>query len=880
MTAPSPSERSDAQDSDELFSATFEHAAVGIANVATDGRFLRVNDSLCELLGLPREKLLQSSFDDITLEEDRDASEAARLALLTGTITRHSVEKRYRRGDGRVIWAELVTTLLRLPDGAPRYFISVFSDLTSRREAEVRRREIEDRYQSLFDGSLNAVYLCDLEGRFLDANPAALDLLGYSREEVRSVDFSSLLTSREDLARALESIRELLRTGADSEVSEYALRTKAGEIIWVEVLSSLVYREGQPVAVQGIARDVTERKMSAAALAASEAQFRVIFEQAGIGLAIVGCGDGTLQRCNEALAQMLGYGVDELTGMTVEDVSHPDDYKADRSNWDRMVEGTLPRFQMEKRYRRKDGRWMWGLLTSTLVRDTSGEPRFIIGMVEDISERKRVEEALRGAKETLQTIFDAAPVAILGLALDGTVTAWNAGATRMFGWTAEEAAGCFCPTVPADGVEDFRSMIQRVSRCGPENDVAYERVTKSGKRLQVSVSAGPLRDDHGSATGVMVVLEDVAERKYHEQLRRVESLGQVTANIAHEFNNMLMGIQPFAELIRRRSSDPDVKEWISRIEKSVARGRNVTDEILRFTRGLEPVKVTVAVQDWLHAFRGEGEALLEGTRHLSIDIPSEQVFILADVSQLNQVLCNLLINARDASAPGTTIRIRTFLSPASDEEGAGQLHVVVEDEGTGMDQSVLARIFDPLFTTKRGGTGLGLPICHQVATAHGGRIFAESTPGAGTAIHIILPTTPKPAAQPGTSRRDLKRPKHVLIVDDEESAATGIRELLDLEGVRTSVVDNGSDVVVAIRQHDPEVVLLDVGLPDIDGVDVCRSILALWPFRRVVFMTGHLGKDAVDEFLRLPNVGLLQKPFNIDELLAALDTVSREHPAH
>lgn len=371
-----------------------------------------------------------------------------------------------------------------------------------------------------------------------------------------------------------------------------------------------------------------------------------------------------------------------------------------------------------------------------------------------------------------------------------------------------------------------------------------------------------------------------------EQVKRVASLGQLAANMAHEFNNVLMGIQPFAAVISRLVPDQkDVQKSVSRILESVARGRRVTGEILRFTRGVAPVKNVINVSQWLINFTPEAEALVSEKLQIEVQSGREDLQVLGDISQLNQVMANLVINARDASGPGGLISIsaETCRSGAFGlDQPSGYVHVTVRDRGTGMERAVLDHIFEPLFTTKRSGTGLGLAICQQVVAAHDGKIVAESVVGEGTVFHMLLPAA-EAGLQPGAIGSDGTRrpvPRSVLIVDDERVVADGLREILLLEQVTVSVVYCGAEVIAAIERTDPDVVLLDIGLPDISGVTLLRNILSRWPHRRVIFMTGHYDRKDLAQLLQLPHIGFLQKPFDTPKLLSAMAAVRHaESPA-
>ncbi|MCC5807724.1 MAG: PAS domain S-box protein [Opitutales bacterium] len=247
-------------------------------------------------------------------------------------------------------------------------------------------------YRELFDHSLDAVYTHDFDGVFLDVNPAGLRLLGCSRSEVVGAALSRFLQNPEDVARTERLIEHVLQVGSLDVSEEFLLRCKDGGVVWVEVMECLVRVGGEPYCIQGIARDISERKRADLALAESEERFRTVFRQAGMGMALVDAECARIIDCNEALAAMLGYTVEELRALTVDAISHPVDHEKDLRFGEEMMAGKRDRFQMDKRYRRKDGSVLWGFLTATLVRRADGSPDYVVGMLEDITARKRMEE--------------------------------------------------------------------------------------------------------------------------------------------------------------------------------------------------------------------------------------------------------------------------------------------------------------------------------------------------------------------------------------------------------------------------------------------------------------------------------------------------------
>ncbi|HEX8170630.1 MAG TPA: response regulator [Thermoanaerobaculia bacterium] len=426
---------------------------------------------------------------------------------------------------------------------------------------------------------------------------------------------------------------------------------------------------------------------------------------------------------------------------------------------------------------------------------------------------------------------------------------------------------------------------QVLSACEPftfEHDLVRGDTT-----LRIIERARVEADSSGAPLRICGTAQDVtAQRRLEQQLARAEraqSLGRLAAAVAHEFNNVLMGVQPFCELADRHAEQPaKVHNAMQMIQQSVVRGRRIAQEILRYTAPSAPVRQPLRVADLFARLDPE----LRRRASLELDVPYA-LHVDADGAQIAQVLTNVIANARDAveaahGIGGGTIRIAAELvrggSDAAPAAAAGNdfVHLTIADDGRGMSPEILNRAFEPLFTTKKPtGTGLGLAIVQQIVTAHGGHVHAESAPGRGTTVHLFLPAAVQPelAAEPAA---DLEwRPGRILLVEDEESIATGLQLLLIADGIDVHVARCGSEVEAAIAAISPDAIILDVGLPDIEGTEVFSRLRHRWPLLPVVFSTGHGEAASLEQYLSQPHVAHLLKPYDVDALYVQLGRAAR-----
>ena len=390
-------------------------------------------------------------------------------------------------------------------------------------------------------------------------------------------------------------------------------------------------------------------------------------------------------------------------------------------------------------------------------------------------------------------------------------------------------------------------------RCD-DGEIRFLRVHAKVRELRVIGKVLDITDEETAARERLELQRQLGET------RRLSSLGKLAATMAHEFNNVLMGISTFTEVLRRRTAgEVHLQNAVAHIQQSLARGRRITDEILRLTRAPQPNIATIDVRRWLSDFLPEATAITGGRAQLEVE---DELFIRGDVALLNQALANLVINARDAAPEGP---IRIVARATGDE----QLDLMIADRGSGIAPEIRERIFEPLFTTKKNGTGLGLAVVHQVVSAQGGTIDVVSEAGRGTEFHLCFPLFAG-----DVEMRDGRRVSSVLLVEDDPAVTLALHAILEAEGIEVRVANNGRNAINSLAKQTPDVVLLDIGLPDVSGVDVYNEIATRWPALPVVFITAELDDTAVARFLRQPHIGFLRKPFEAEQLLETLSRIT------
>lgn len=500
--------------------------------------------------------------------------------------------------------------------------------------------------------------------------------------------------------------------------------------------------------------------------------------------------------------------------------------------------------------------------------DESGQAVGLFGIAQDITERRAVEDALRRSEERHRALVEQATDIIA--ALDGScrIVTLNPAFERITGWPAHEWLG-------RDFAECLEGGSDAVARgffdAAMRGDIAPRELSlrkRGGGSVLVEMTAKATTRGH-VVDGIVCIARDVTVRKQVEaqleQEKRLASLGQLAASVAHEFNNVLMSILPFAELLKRRTDPNDARAGVAaeHIFQAVRRGREVSREILRFARPVSLTLTSIDVTAWMTTFSREASAMLGPRFPIVTKLPETQTYIHADRALLHQIATNLVINSRDAMPAGGKIT----LSAASDDQG--KVAIRVRDEGSGIPAAVLPRIFDPLFTTKTGGTGLGLSIAFAAMLQQGGSLDVSSREGEGSEFTMTFAAAEPPADAPAPSATRPAPSRRVLLVEDEVSVGEGISALLSEEGFEVRLVERGGLAVQAFDEFAPDIAILDMNLPDMTGLDVFERLRARNAALPVIFSTGQSDAIALEN-IRSLGIPSIRKPYEIADLLALL----------
>ena len=748
----------------------------------------------------------------------------------------------------------------------------------NQRATEQALQKSELKFRRLFEDSADAQLLLDLKsGRFIDCNPAAAAMLGFATNEellnLRPADLSPRLQPDGQTSEAKAPLMIARAVEAGSHRFEWVHCSAHRSDFPVEVLLTPIQLEGQQL-LMTTWRDITERKEAEAARRRSEEQFAALIHSVD---GIVWEADAETFRftfVSPRAERLLGYPtarwIDEPAFWV--DHIHPDD-REHASGYCRQCTREKRDHEFEYRMLAADGRAVWLRDIVTVVVE-NGRAVKLRGIMVDITARQAAEAQIREQADLLNQTRDAIMVA----GLDNRFTFWNEGAERITGWTAAEALGQTAEELfriaDTAAIAAARQTVMATGAWHGELPLHH----RDGRPLVLNLRINLVRDDAGRPSGRISIGTDItAKARLEEQLLRVqrlETLGTLAAGIAHDLNNILSPVLMAGPLLRTRATHPSDLRVLDLVERSAERGSALVKQILSFARGVNAERVLLQARHILLDVCQMIADTFPKSILVESHIPGDLWPVVSNSTQLHQVVLNLCINARDAMPTGGTLtlsaRNETLVDAPAGLPSGNYLLIEVADTGTGMSPEVLARIWEPFFTTKAEGqgTGLGLATVRGILAQHGGTITVESAPGRGSVFRVYLPATMSAVATPPTSGShdsavNSLRNELVLVVDDD----TEVRKLMALSlaqwGYRILQAKDSAEAMETYLSHSADIALIifDLDLPGQDGLTLARQLQGLRPDLRVLFVTGV---DSMKSFLLPPlpaGAPLLKKPF-------------------
>jgi PAS domain S-box-containing protein len=635
-----------------------------------------------------------------------------------------------------------------------------------------------------------------------------------------------------------------------------------------------------------------ERQRITQSLEASEQQFANAFENAAIGMGLV-APNGRWIKVNRALCRMVGYTEAELCARTFQEITHPDDLNRDLEYFHQLLAGEIEYYEMEKRYFHKDGHIVWILLSVSLVRDEHGHPVHSISQIQDVTNRRHAENALRASEQRFRELAENIQDVFWSIdPRSGQILYVSPAYEKIWGHSCqslyEQAESWIDAIHPEDRERIRRATFKQVT--GETYDEEYRIVRPDQQIRWIRDTAFPVLDSAGKVERVVGVARDITDHRFlADQLRqsqKMEAIGQLAGGVAHDFNNMLGAIMMESDmLVRDPGISQEVREGLQLIRSATNRAAKLTSQLLLFSRKqimqVRDLNMNEAVSNLAEML----QRLIGEHVHLHLYLHPVPLILRADAGMLDQIVMNLAVNARDAMPDGGRLIIETTekvvgenFPPSDPEAKPGRYACLsVSDTGTGIPPDVLPRIFDPFFTTKEQGkgTGLGLSTVFGIVKQHGGFIDVESEPGRGTRFQVFLPASESIGKSMDESAevKPSGGTETILVVEDEELPRSVMRTILTRNGYHVVDCFNGVEALERWEtfRENVELLVTDLVMPGgISGRDLANRLQQKNPQLKVLFVSGYSSEMAGRQLELKSGEKFLQKPFPNDQFLAAV----------
>jgi two-component system cell cycle sensor histidine kinase/response regulator CckA len=747
-----------------------------------------------------------------------------------------------------------------------------------------------DLIAALFHNSLELYFVLDSEGRFLDTNDRILSFLGHTRGDVTDINIRDIL-DKEDISRFNDFISHILKYGSVTKSHDFRMKAKSGGVKWGAITGVRLRHDDKSSLIVGTVRDITARKQTEEALRGSDKFFRALFDYS---LEIIFMLDleGRFLDINDRGLSLFGYESEKLLFSHISSVvDHEYQSKAQEIIEHIKQHGYID--AQELRMRTQEGKSIWMDVAGVRI-ERVGKENTILGIARDISERKVAEKALYESEKRFRTLFDKSLEMFFINDISGRFIDANDRVLSHLGYDRSDILNMrLSDLIDATELDRFHQNIKFIMENGSDTRThEYQFRTKKGNCIWVELSGARL--EQGDAPpGIISIARDITDRKEaeeslrraEEQLRvsqKMEAVGTLAGGIAHDFNNLLSVIRTNCDLILEYTNkDDETREDVQEIVQATKRATQLTRQLLTFSRKEIPKPEVLSLNGIIADTEKMLRRLITENIELTLQQDDKQEYIVADRGQIEQIIMNLVINARDAMPGGGKLFIETFSIELDEKYTGEQMEVKpgpyvvlsVIDSGCGMEEQTLSHIFEPFYTTKEigKGTGLGLSTVYGIVKQLGGDISVRSRPGQGTTFRILLPrvkertqyvtsSIPSSYVRPGTET--------ILVVEDEEMLRRLVCRILRERGYDILEAAHGIEALEKCEMYEKPIHLLltDIVMPNMGGIELSKYISTLYPGIKVLFMSGYTDYNVALHKLSSSDIHLIRKPFSARDL--------------
>jgi len=822
-----------------------------------------------------------------------DDKERARRTWQDALDTGKGYESEYRykcAKDGKYRWHLSKGIPLKNANGKVEKWIGFSIDIHDSKTAETKLADREARLSAIVNTGPECIKLLAADGVLLEMNPAGLAIMeADSPGQVIGKHLIEKVVNK-PYYKAFRDLNQRVFRGEDGELT-YEITGFKGTRRWLQTHATpLRDKKGKIWAALAITRDITQQKKAEDELRTSEARFRALFEHSSDAVVLLDK-NWKVIFCSASIERILGVRPEEILGSSAIEWVHPDDRMQAQKNYRYVLDHPGGNMAGRVRLRAQNGSWKVIERNFTNLLDDP-DIGVIVSNIRDITEKVRADEALRGSEERFAKAFQSSPLpVIITTRHEGRVVDVNDSALELSGYSRKEVIGRTIDDLNLwANSEDRAAFEQMLKDSGQVKALQTTFRTRKGEIRHIELFSDLIELDGASC--LLSIARDTTESLKLEaqfrQAQKMDAIGRLAGGVAHDFNNMLAVIVGYIQLLQDCVGPNDsAQKHIEQIRKACERAAGLTRQLLGFSRKqvVQPrvLNLNVVVNNLSKMLlRMIGEDI---TLSMVPGIPLGS--IKADLGQVEQVLMNLIINARDAMPQGGRIVIETRDAELHEDQAQYKPVVVsgsyvmlsVSDTGTGMDGPTMARIFDPFFTTKGAGkgTGLGLSMVYGIVKQSNGYIWGTSEPGKGATFKLYFPRVSEEAGPIITKRFDpptVGGSETVMVVEDDPALRELVVDLLEESGYKVlEALDTKQAIEIAKRKKNIHLLLTDVIMPTMSGGELARQICKLRPAMKVLFMSGYSGDLVAKRGILEAETNLVEKPFTKHALLSKVRVV-------